>query len=500
MTKCKPVRLAGRAFVALAVCLPGVSGWAQAPRTPASGASTATQSSPVAGAQQQLYTASGENGARTTQGSFAGSVVAGKATSGVIDLSLDEAIRRGLQQNLGLILQSSAEKNASGQRLEELQALLPTVTGTAAIEVQQINLAAFGLKFPGLNPIVGPFQTTDFRAYLTQNLVNVSALENYLAAKHNFDAAHLTAQDARDLVVLTVGNAYLLTVADSARIDAVTAELATSKLSLDQANAAHDAGTSPKLDVLRAQVDYQNEQQRLISAKNGFEKDKLALARAIGLPLDQQFNLTDKVPFAALDGVDPQTAFGQALKTRKDLQASEEQVKAAEAEKKSAWAYQLPVASFSGDFGDLGSTPGHSHSTYTATGQISAPILQVAKTRGQEEVAGAQYDEAKAKLADQAQQINQDVRDSLLDIQAAEKLVDATRSNVELAKEALDEAQQRFHAGVSDNLAVSEAQAQTEQANDQYISALYQHNVAKLALARALGAAQTNYKDYLGGK
>jgi len=107
---------------------------------------------------------------------------------------------------------------------------------------------------------------------------------------------------------------------------------------------------------------------------------------------------------------------------------------------------------------------------------------------------------ADARYADQIQQVNQDVRDSLLDIQSAAKLVESTHSNVDLANEALSEAQQRFHAGVSDNLPVSQAQSQTEQANDQYISALYQHNVAKLALARALGAAQTNYKDYLGGK
>jgi outer membrane protein TolC len=351
-----------------------------------------------------------------------------------------------------------------------------------------------------LHPIIGPFQVVDFRAYLTQNLLNVSALQNYISAKHNFESAKLTAQDARDLVVLTVGNAYLLCIADNARVEAVTAELATAKVTLDQAVAAHDAGTSPKLDVLRAQVDYQNEQQTLISAKNQLAKDKLALARAIGLPLDQEFRLTDLVPYAAFNDVDPQTAFDQALKTRKDLQASAEQVKAASAQKTSAWAYQLPVASFTGDFGDLGTTPGHSHSSYAATGQVTVPVLQIAKTKGQEQVAGAQYEQARARLADQLQQVNQDVRDNILDIQAAAKLVDATHSNVELAQEALSEAQQRFKAGVSDNLAVSQAQSQTEQANDQYISALYQHNVAKLSLARALGAAQTNYKDYLGGK
>jgi outer membrane protein TolC len=510
MGKNKTAQIAWSALTVLGICLLSVPGHAQVgggstsstgnAANAASGPSTATDSSPIANAQQNLYGASGQNGAQPTQDSFKGSIVSGKATDGVLELSLDEAMQRGLRQNLGLILQTSSQKSSNGQRLEELQALLPTVTGAASIEVQQINLAAYGLKFPGLAPIIGPFQVVDFRAYLTQNLVNVSALKNYIAAKHNFNSAKLTAEDARDLVVLTVGNAYLLVIADSARIDAVTAELATSKVSLDQAIAAHDAGTSPKLDVLRAQVDYQNEQQSLISTKNNFEKDKLALARTIGLPLDQAFHLTDPVPFAALDHVDPDAAFVQALKSRKDLAAYAEQVKAAQAQKTSAWAYQLPVASFSGDYGDMGTTPGHSHGTYSATGQISVPVLQIAKTKGQEQVADAQYEQATAKLSDQIQQVNADVRDSLLDIQSAAKLVESTHSNVELANEALSEAQQRFHAGVSDNLPVSQAQSQTEQANDQYISALYQHNVAKLGLARALGVAQTNYKDYLGGK
>src|SRR5580658_284846 len=283
--------------------------------------------------------------------SFHGSIVSGKATADVLPLNLDDAIQRGLKNNLGLILQTSSEKNANGERLEQLQHLLPTVTGAASIEVEQVNLAAYGLKFPGINPIIGPFQVIDFRAYLTQNLVNVSALKNYIAAKHNFESSKLTAEDARDLVVLTVGNAYLLCIADAARIEAVNAELATSKISLDQAIAAHDVGTSPRLDVLRAQVDYQNEQQSLISTKNNLEKDKLALARTIGLPLDQAFHLTDAVPYAALDHVDPEAAFEQALKSRKDLAAYAEQVKAAGDQKTSAWAYQLPVASFAGDYG-----------------------------------------------------------------------------------------------------------------------------------------------------
>ncbi len=504
MTPRKTTQPARRVLVTLGLCGLlgfGINGRAQTQGSSnAPGATTPAQAQVVEGGVQQLSTPGGQNLAAPTQDSFKGSLVTGQATGAVMDLSLDDAIARGLRQNLGLILQTTAQQNAKGQQYEQLQALLPTVTGDVSIEVEQVNLAAFGLKFPGLNPIIGPFQVEDFRAYLTQSLINVPALENYIAAKHNFAAAKLSAADARDMVVLTVGNAYLLCLADASRIAAVNAELATSKVSLDQATASHDAGISPRLDVLRAQVDYQNEQQSLISTTNQFAKDKLALARAIGLPLDQQIRLTDSEPYAALDNLDPQAAFTQALKNRKDLAAASEQVAAAQAQKTAAWAEQLPTVKFSGDYGDIGETVGHSHETFTATGKAEAPILQIAKTRGDEDVADASYKQAADKLSDQIQQVNADIRDSMLDIQSAAKLVDAAKSNVDLANEELSEAQQRFHAGVSDNLPVSQAQSETEQANDQYISALYQHNAAKLSLARALGVAETNLKDYLGGK
>jgi len=492
-----PARRALAAGGLTSLLLLATAGYAQGGST---GATSSAQAQATEGALQQLAAPGGVDLAAPTRGNFGGSLVEGKATDGVLELSLDDAIARGLRQNLGLILQATAQQNAHGQQMEQLQALLPTVTSDASIEVEQIDLAAFGLKFPGLNPIIGPFQVEDFRAYLTQSLINVPALQNYIAAKHNFAAAKLSADDAREMVVLTVGNAYLLCLADAARITAVTAELATAKLSLDQATASHDAGVSPRLDVLRAQVDYQNEQQALISTNNQLAKDKLSLARAIGLPLDQAIRLTDSEPYAALDNLDPAAAFAQALKNRKDLAAANEQVAAAQAQMKAARGDQLPTVQFSGDFGDIGQTVDHSHGSYTATGSVSAPILQIAKTRGEEDIAGAQVAQASDKLSDQVQQVNAEIRDSILDIQSAAKLVEAAKSNVDLANEALSEAQQRFQAGVSDNLPVSQAQASVEQANDQYIAALYQHNAAKLSLARALGVAETNLKDYLGGK
>ena len=466
----------------------------------ASGAGSSSNLSAITQIQQQLAQPGPSVAPGATSQNFQGSIVQGRATAGVLPLTLDEAIQRGLRSNLGIVLQGTNITTANAQRLQQLQNLLPTISGGVSIEVEQVNLAAYGLKIPGISPIVGPFQVEDFRAYLTQDLVNLRSIQNYAASKHNFRAAQLSAEDARGMVVLTVGNAYLLCVADGARITAVEAQLASSRVSLDQATANHEAGTSPRLDVLRAQVDYQNQQQNLISTQNQFEKDKISLARVIGLPLEQRFTLVDTAPYAALDTPQAEAAFAQALKTRKDLAADAERVTSARIGEKAAFDEQLPVLTATGDFGDLGDTVGHSHGTYTATGEITAPILQIAKTRGDEQAAQAQRKQAQAQLADDTQQVNADIRDAILDIQSAAKLVQAAQSNVQLADEALREAQERFHTGIADNLPVSQALATDQQANDQYIAALYQHNVAKLQLARAVGRATTNYKDYLGGK
>jgi outer membrane protein TolC len=430
---------------------------------------------------------------------FQGSVATGGISAEPIGLSLDEAIQWGLKTNLGIILSGTQTAAARGQRLSQLQSLLPSVDASAKETVTQTDLPAEGLRIPGFPTILGPFGYTDVRASLSWSLVNVNSLHNYLAARHNFAAAQLSAQDARELVVLTVGNAYLLALADETQVASVEAQVATAKISLDQAIANHQAGTAPLLDELRARVDYQTLQQQLIVTRNALEKDKLALARTIGLPLAQSFILTDKAPYAAFDQLDVDAAIHQGHLNRKDLAAMVEQTRAAEEQRKAATADRLPTLTFNGDYGDIGVTLDHSHGTGDATGTLSAPLFKEFSLRGEAQIAQAQLDTARAQLSDSNAQVDADIRDALLDIASAEKQVEVAHSSVELATEALSEAQQRYANGVSDNLAVSQAQQSVAQANNQYVISLYRHNVAKLSLARALGAGE-NYKNYLGGK
>jgi len=423
----------------------------------------------------------------------------GQASPQPIDLSLDDAIQRGLQANLGVILSGTQTAGARAERLSQLQSLLPSVDFTAKEAEMQTDLPAEGLRIPGFPKIIGPFGFTDVRASFTWSLVNVASLRNYLASRHNFAAAQLSAQDARDLVVLTVGNAYLLVLADETQVSSVEAQVATAKISLDQAVANHQAGTAPLLDELRARVDYQSLEQQLITARNSLEKDKLALARTIGLPLAQSFNLTDKAPYAPFDELDAEKLIEQARANRKDLAALVEVNAAAAEQRKAATAMRLPAVEVDSDYGDIGTTLGHSHGTVDATASLSVPVFEEFALRGVAQQAQAQLDTTQAQLSDKQAQVEADVRDALLDIASAQKQVEVAKSSADLANEALKEAQERYANGVSDNLAVSQAQQSVAQADSQYVASLYRHNVAKLSLARALGSGQ-DYKRYLGGK
>jgi outer membrane protein TolC len=430
---------------------------------------------------------------------FQGSVVQGDVSAQPLNLTLDDAIQRGLKANLGVILSSTQTAATRGERLSQLQALLPSVDFTATEAVLQTDLPAEGLRIPGFPKIIGPFGYTDLRASLSWSLIDVASLRNYMAARHNFAAATLSAQDTREMVVLVVGNAYLLVLADESRVASVEAQVATAKVSLDQAVANHQAGTAPLLDELRARVDYQSLDQQLIVAQNALEKDKLALARTIGLPLAQSFALADQAPYAAFDQIDAEAAIRQAHANRKDLAAMIEQTKAAQEQRKAATADRLPTLKFDGDYGDIGVNVNSSHGTGDATGKLSVPLFKEFALRGEAQQAQAQLDTAQAQLSDKNAQVDADVRDALLDIASSQQQVEVAKSSVSLANEALSEAQQRYANGISDNLAVSQAQQSVAQANDQYVTSLYRHNVAKLSLARALGAGES-YKNYLGGK
>ena len=434
-----------------------------------------------------------------TQNPFLGGVPSGQVTPEVLKLSLQDAISRGLRFNLGVYLSGQGTAQARAARLRALSGLLPTLNAHVAESEQQINLEAFGIPAPGGQNIIGPFAVFDARASVTQAL-SLASLSNYKASLADVDAAKLSYQDARDLVVLVSGGLYMQALAGRARIQAAEAQATTAqalyKLAVDQKNAGVTAG----IDVLRAQVEYQFQQQRLIAARNDFEKEKLQLARAIGLPVAQVFDLSlAQMPSAPMPPITLEQALDRAYKNRADYMAAQAQVRAAELTRKAANNERLPSIQFTGDYGTIGSSPGSSHGTFAAAGALIIPIFQGGRIKSDIQTADALLNQRKAVAEDTRSRVEYEVRTAFLDLNTANQQVDVAKSSVGLAQEQVRQAQDRFTAGVTNNIEVIQAQEALATTNDTYINSLLAQNLAKLSLARAIGVAQEAAKEFLGG-
>lgn len=428
---------------------------------------------------------------------FYGSVPQGEATAQAVPLSLKETVSRGLQYNLGLLLQEEASNQAHGARWNALADLLPRVSGSLGERRQVINLEAYG--FPAPEPIVGPFNTFDARIAVSQPLIDLRAWNAAKAASFDEQAAKLGIRSARELVVLVAVDLYLEVVTAESRIEVARAQQETAEVLLRQANDLKNAGLVAGIDVLRADVQVQAQRQRRIVAENTFEKSKLRLARAIGLPPGQAIALTDKIPFAPLDGVSLDKALADAYAQRADYLAARERLSAAAAAETAANMALLPTLRLDADYGTIGQVVNNSHPTYAVAATVHVPIFDGARTKGRRIDAASTRRERQAEVDDLRGRIDLDVRSSLLDLTAATQSLDAARTAATLAGQELTQARDRFAAGVTGNLEVTQAQESVARASDAYIEALYRHNLAKASLARAVGTAEQAITSYVGG-
>ncbi len=428
---------------------------------------------------------------------YSGSLPQGKPTGQTMDLTIDQALDMGLKYNLGLYLSGRVTDQARAARLKALSEILPNLSGTISEQVQKINLKAFGFTFPGFPTSVGPFGLFQTQAVGTWNFGDLSKIDSLRAAKQNVQAAQFSYKDARDTVVLAVGANYLLTIAAESRVAAVQAQVDTAQALYQLAFDQERAGLAPQIDTLRAQVQVQAQQQTLIQAQNDLEKQRISLARVIGLPVQQKFRLVNRVPYHPIPEVDMNTAYERALQTRADYQAALSLLRAAQLNRSAAWKEHLPSLDASGNYGVLGFTPSSLGPNYTAGATLKIPIFQGEKVKADVEQAEAVLKQRQAQVDNLKAGIEQDVQDALLDLKAAAKQVDVAKIGLDLAQQTLAQSQDRFAAGVTNNVEVIQAQQFLATANDQYIASLYEHNIAKVLLARAIGNAQELAKQYL---
>ena len=435
---------------------------------------------------------------------FASSVPA-KLVPGVLSLSLQEAIDRGLKQNLGLLLSHADIGAARGERWEALSVLLPHVTASpyaaeSKVNIDELGFAGLASAFHLPSPSVGPFSYFDARANVTEKLFDWKSINSTRAASQSLRAASYTFKDARDLVVLAVGYTYLQAIADGARIETAEAQVQTAQAIYDQATDQVNAGTSPDIDGLRAKVEFQTRQQQLIQAKNNFAIQKLTVARVIGLAPGQEFEFADKSPYQPFEDITVEEALKRAYASRSDYQAAMNDVRAAEFSRKAALGGYLPSLSVDADYGLGGSHPSTATTVADVRGTLTIPIFQGGSVHGDVLQADARLEQSRERLENLRAQIDSDVRAALLNLQSSAALVSVAQSNIDLAEQTLTQSRDRFSAGVTDTVEVVQSQEAVASAHEQYISSLYDYNYAKISLVRAFGTAEAGVKEYFKGK
>jgi outer membrane protein TolC len=445
--------------------------------------------------------AAAQSSAGGQSGTVTGSVPSGSATSEVLNLTLRDAITQGLRFNLATIEGGENARIARGQRLLALSKLLPQVGAGASENVQQLSLATLGLKkLPGVPPIIGPFAYSSVDASVSQTFFSFEFIQRFRAARTAEDAAKLNYQDILDVVTLTVGNAYLQVIEANSRIEAQEAQVQNAKALDDQARDEVEAGTAPRIDQTRTAVQLHTEEYNLSVDRNDLAIAKLNLSRAIGLPLGQEFELADQVPYSDINPPSIDNAMQIAYRSRKDFGAALDYEKSAAESLSAAKGERYPVVAANSDYGDVGTTFGHSHGDLTFQAGVNIPIFTGGRTKGDITQADAQLKQRKAEAENIRGQIDFDVRTAFLNLNAAKEQVTVAKQNVDLANDNLARSKDRFASGVTDSVEVVQAEQSLASADDQYITSLYNHNFAKLSLARALGVARTNYDQYLGGK
>jgi outer membrane protein TolC len=439
-----------------------------------------------------------------TASTYLGGVPTGTATGEVLTLTVLDAIKRALDHNLGLLTSGQAVTRAAGARWRALSDLLPDINARISEARQKINLAAFGFTgstpaFADIPNIVGPFNVFDARVYVSQAVLDLSALNNTRSASHSAEAARYSFTGARNFVVHVAGSLFIQALAASARADATRAQRDMARAVYNQAVDLKQGGIIAGIDVLRSEVVLNTETQRATAAANDFEKAKLQLARAIGLPLGQNFTLDPAVPELPTPDITLEQAVEVAYRGRPDYQAALERVKAAEANRRSIASDRLPSIHVNADYGEIGLSPGEAQSTFSVSGAVTIPIFQGGRVKGQLLEADADLRSRRAEAEDMKASIYYEVRTAFLDLQATGEQLQVAAKARDLAALQLTQSRDRFAAGVANNIEVVQAQEAVAVATEQYISAQYGYYLAKGALIRGTGTTEEILRILLGG-
>lgn len=421
------------------------------------------------------------------------------ASAAPLQLSLSDAVSRGLEHNLQIILQEQRTHEAGSARLAALSELLPHMSGDVRETRQVLSTAVFGFTLPDLPTLIGPFNVFDARLSVSAPIIDLSNTSRLRAASALETAATADYKQVRETVVLSISNLYLMALADQARLASADAQVATATALSQSAQDQHAAGTVARIDSVRQDVQLQGARAAQIAAANTFAVRKLQLARAIGVPAGQAIVLTTGTGFGEAPIPTLEAAIAEASANRQDLAALRARVAAAESTHAAAVAGHLPTLHVDGDIGAVGNTVGSVEKTYAVVARVHVPIFSGGKTQAEAARAASELKQREAELSDLEAGVRYDVQAALLTLQSTAAGVDVAKSAEALSREQLTQSQDRFVAGVAGSIEVVQAQEAVAKASEQYISARYANAIAKASLARAMGVSEERLVKLVGG-
>jgi outer membrane protein TolC len=424
------------------------------------------------------------------------SALPGNAPTGVLRLTLDQAVGLALKQNptaqIAVLQAAQSEQDKNMARAD----LLPQASARISDEAQKVNLLAqFGGRtpFPGFPKTLGPYQVFSAGPSISAPVFDLTLWRRYQAAQNTVSVSKASSLSTREQVILLVVSQYIGTLRGMANVQASQSRVDLAQALYDQAADLQKEGVGTGIDTLRANVELQNEKQRLIQAQTDRQTSLFALSRLLNLDPRQEIELGDSLSFFDTPQPEVESSIEAALAERQEWKSLEWQIKVAEYQKKASQSARLPSVRFDGTFAYMGTSGNTTLPTYTYQGSVNLPLFTGGRIHAEIVRADLEIKRLDQQKSDLRNQIALDVKTALLNLQSARNEVQVANLGVQLSKEEVDQARDRFKAGVANNIEVIQAQDSLARANDNQIAALYRFNQARADLARSIGQMERVY-------
>jgi outer membrane protein len=419
-----------------------------------------------------------------------------QAPTDVMRLTLDQAVGLALKQNTTARIAVLAAAQSEQDQKIALSALLPQAELGVTEQWQRVNVVAeFGgtKLFPGIPGHFGPFSIFSAGPSVNGPLFDLTLFRRYQAARSSAKASREDSLSTREQVILLVVSQYIGTLRSMADVQASQSRVDLAKALYNQAADLQKEGVGTGIDTLRANVELQNENQRLLEAQATRETSLFGLSRLLNLDPRQQIELADSLSFFDTPQPDVETSIEEGLAARPEWKSLQEQIRASELQRRAASELRLPSLRFSGNWTQLGTDPSSVIPTYTYSGTVSVPLFTGGRIRAETVRANLDIQRLRQQQADLRNSIALDVKTALINLDSARNQVRVANLGVQLSKEEVEQARDRFNAGVANNIEVIQAQDSLARANDNQIAALYRFNQARADLARSTGQMERVY-------